>query len=1025
MFRLAQASDLDYNTVDTAELKRSFINAIVLQRLPIMRCLPSSLVALLMLLASSGFCLSAFAQIDKDQVRKFTPSEIDFFENKVRPLLVNHCLECHGDDQEKLRGGLYLTSRKAILEGGDSGPAIVPGEPDESLLIESIRYESYEMPPSGQLDQSDIDILIKWIEMGAPDPREVASYAKPQVIDVEAGKQFWAFKQPVDFPIPETSDNSWPRTDIDRWILASLEKERLQPSQDADRVTLIRRASIALIGLPPTIDQIDAFVDDPDSIDIAFGKVVDQLLQSPHFGERWGRHWLDVVRFAESSGGGRSLMFPHAWRFRDYVIDSFNKDKPFDQFVREQIAGDLLPFKSHEQKIEQIVATGMLALGPTNYEQQDKELLRMEVIDEQVDTIGRAFIGLTLGCARCHDHKFDPIPMTDYYALAGILGGTQSLVDGNVSKYVERPLATEAELKKEREYRKKVASLTKQLAEAEAKLKKIVGVKETKIARRNIKSSSLPGMIIDDKNAKRIGTWIESQHSGSYIDGQYLHDEDKDKGERQIIFTPKFTSGGQYEVRMSYTPGGNRASNVPVTIDHQDGKSTVLVNQSQTPPIDGMFISLGIYRFEADNQSTVSISNKDTDGHVIVDAIQLLKLDDSSSKTKTNRDSTVASSDDSTDNDDLSKTNRDESEKNESEEIAEARKQVEALDNQLKQIKKNAPRPLDVAMSVKDFKKPVDGHLYIRGSVHNPGPIVQRGFISVCCETNPKPKLAEHQSGRLQLAKWITSPDHPLTAKVYVNRVWRHLFGVGIVPTADNFGMMGQKPTHPELLDYLANEFMRDGWSTKKLIRKIMLSRVYRLDSQLSEEMKVKDDANRLLGRAHRRRVDAEVLRDSILFVSGELDLTPGGQTIRKITEYDLDYKFNTVRRSVYVPAFRNSMLELFEVFDFANPNLVTGHRNTSTLPTQALYLMNSPMVIEQSRKAAEKLLQRQEKLNQHEQIEFVFRQTLGRRPTEGELTKTNEYLNSFELANNNSKLEAWSSVYHALFASLDFRYVE
>ncbi len=303
--------------------------------------------------------------------------------------------------------------------------------------------------------------------------------------------------------MPEPINSTWPQSDIDRFILAALEEAGIAPVVDANRETLIRRAYIAPIGLPPTIQQIDEFVDDPDEIDIAFARVVDQLLDSRHFGERWGRHWLDVVRFAESSGGGRSLMFPDAWRFRDFVIDAYNADKPFDQFIKQQIAGDLLPYDSHEQKIEQIIATGMLALGPTNYEQQDKELLRMEVIDEQIDTVGRAFMGLTLGCARCHDHKFDPIPMSDYYALAGIFGGTQSLVDGNVSKYVEQPLATETDLKRQSEYRDQVAELSKQLAVAEQRSQGTSWRRfQTGQSTKASHSKNLKGLVIDDVDAE-------------------------------------------------------------------------------------------------------------------------------------------------------------------------------------------------------------------------------------------------------------------------------------------------------------------------------------------------------------------------------------------------------------------------------------------------------------------------------------------------------------------------------------------
>lgn len=953
--------------------------------------------------------------LNAQETDDFSPEQIDFFENKVRPLLVDHCLACHGADENKVRGGLLLISREAMLKGGDSGPAIVPGDANESLLIQSVRYEDYEMPPDGKLDPSQIDILVRWIEMGAPDPRSgsATEYHKP--IDMQEGRRFWAFQPVRTVVAPESSGESWALTDIDRLIYTSLSDAGLQPVRDADRETLVRRMYLTLIGLPPTLEQIDQFVDDPDSLDRAMEKVIDELLESPHFGERWGRHWLDVVRFAESSGGGRSLMFPDAWRFRDYVVDSYNKDKPFDQFLREQIAGDLLPYETHSQKIEQVIGTGMLALGPTNYEQQDKELLRMEVIDEQVDTIGRAFMGLTLGCARCHDHKFDPIPMTDYYALAGIFGSTLSLVDGNVSKYVERPLATEEELRIEQEYRERVATLTKQLESAKEALKSYGDAPESTAIKKRIASETLDGIVVDDTDAALTGKWTPSKYVARFVDEGYLHDANTSKGEMRVVFSPDIPEGGQYEVRLFYSAGGNRASNVPVTIDHQDGKSTVRINQSLQPPIDNAAISLGVFRFEANNVSRVTVSTDDTDGHVIVDAVQFL-LQDSTAKQPEEKaaalDQTGAESDPA-----------DEHKSNVSRQERKTRELVDSLDQKLKELKKHAPGPVAVAMSVRDQPEPADGPLLIRGSVRRPGEIVPRGFVTVCCQDNPRPILAKHESGRLQLANWLAGADHPLTARVYVNRIWRHLFGTGIVATPDNFGMMGQRPSHPELLDFLAGQFVRNGWSTKKLIRSIMLSRVYRLSTDDHPEGLDQDISNRLLWRANRRRVDAEVLRDSILFVSGDLDLTPGGLTIRELSQYDLGYEFESVRRSIYVPAFRNSMLDLFEVFDFANPNLVTGHRNTSTLPTQALFLMNSPVVMEQSHKAAVRLLS-DDDLPDQMRIERSWRQVLGRPPGQAELKKTLDYLASFADDQEDGSLQAWTSVYHVLFASLDFRYM-
>lgn len=952
----------------------------------------------------------------------FTPQQLEFFENRIRPLLVEHCLECHGADENKIRGGLWLTSREDLLVGGDSGPAIVPGRPEESLLIHSIQYDDFEMPPAGQLSNQQIKDVIEWVKMGAPDPRIRNQRNSPSVMTVEEGRNFWAFRPRVN-QLPQISKESdWPITTIDQYILEKLQANQLSPNPDASRETLVRRIHIALTGLPPTPDQIDEFINDPTSLDESIDKLIGKLLDSHHFGERWGRHWLDVVRFAESSGGGRSLMFEDAWRFRDYVIDSFNTDKPFDQMIREQIAGDLLPFETREQQIEQITATGMLALGPTNYEQQDKELLRMEVVDEQVDTVGKAFMGMTLGCARCHDHKFDPIPMADYYAMAGIFKSTVSLVDGNVSRYVERELATQEELERIARHQANVELLSNKLAKIARQLKDL-GIQnpasnpgKASIVK-TVASKSLAGIVIDNAAAETRGEWIESQSLRPFVDRGYIHDDATEKGKKSVVYTPNFENGGRYEVRMSYSHSGNRASNTKVIIDHQDGIATRIVNQSQRPEIDGLFHSLGKFRFEANNRSTVTISNENADGHVIADAIQFIPLDEN--------DNLIGPTYKQPTQSEL-KENTVRREAKVDEEIHRLQKQYEQVNQHLKKLKRKPPRPSVRVMSVKESPQPADGHIHIRGSVRNLGEVVQRGFISVCCaeDDDAKPALGTNESGRLQLANWLADADHPLTARVYVNRVWRHLFGAGLVPTLDNFGIVGQPPTHPELLDYLANEFVKNGWSTKKLIRKIMLSRVYRLSAKHDDLALQTDPENRLHWRANRRRVDAEVLRDSLLYIAGQLDTTQGGLTIRKISQYDLGYRFETNRRSVYVPAFRNSMLDFFEVFDFANPNLVVGDRNTSTLPTQALFLMNHPKVIKLAEHTAKNLIARQS-LSPTEKIELAYRQSVGRRPQASELESVLSYLQSLQGEGGFSELEAWTSFCQSLFASLEFRYVE
>ncbi len=998
----------------------------------------------------------------------FPADQIEYFEKHIRPLLNEHCLECHGQSAEDVRGGLWLTSRAAMLAGGDSGPAIIPGNSDASLLIEAVHYDSFEMPPQGQLPADMIRRLETWIQNGAADPRRPDDLREQSAApNIEEGRQFWSFQPipkaanwnsqltaPVDSSYlkpdqrPAGTDEGllWNGTEIDRLVARTWRQHGLEPAPDADRDTVLRRLHFVLTGIPPTIDQLHDFRNSNAAVDEDVARVVDELIESPEFGQRWGRHWLDVARFAESSGGGRSLMFPHAWRYRDYVIDSFNHDKPFKRMILEQIAGDLLPFENQHQRNEQLVATGFLALGPHNYEQQDKEQLRLDVIDEQIDTVGRAFLGLTIGCARCHDHKFDPIPIRDYYALAGIFSSTISLVDGNVSGYVTRPLATEQQRLSEENYRKRVDELSKKLKLAQAALADLVPNSGLSPKQRIVDSKDLRGIVIDDRSAEKSGFWKHSVSVKSYVDQGYVHDAHQ-PGPLTIQYQTDLESGGKYEVRLSYSPGSNRASNTKVTIDHQDGETVRVINQTQTPPIDDLFISLGVFRFEANNLATVTISNENADGVVIADAVQWLKIADhgQGESAQDKRSDQFQQSDSNLSPRGQKTDSKDGQAPNQSATIDEAKQQamarVHELEIQLRELKKSAPRPLDLAMSVQDSAHPTDGHLHIRGSVRNLGPIVPRGFLSVL-DHPETPPIPITQSGRLELATWIASDQNPLTARVYVNRVWKHIFGVGLVATPDNFGKMGRPPSHPELLDFLARRFIEQGWSTKQLIREILQSRLFRLSSATIPAAEKSDPENRYLWRANRRRVDVEFLRDSMLAISGELDREAGGRTIRKITQYDLGYEFDTNRRSIYVPAFRNSMLEIFETFDQANPNLVVGHRATSTLPTQALFLMNNNWVRDRAKATARRLIE--QSVDPQQRFRLAFETLLSRPASDLELEQSQQFLLNWNASGQGGQdrsavtmdeaptdqtdrldnPEAWTDLVHAILASVDFRYI-
>jgi len=894
--------------------------------------------------------------------------EFDFFEKEIRPLLHKHCYKCHSTEAEKLKGGLLLDSRRGWATGGDSGPAIVPGDPEGSLLLRAVSYEDddLQMPPKYKLADHERAALGKWVEAGAADPRDHQMEGKAEGIDLAKGREFWSFRPVTNQAVPKMNPAPGQGENlgaIDRFILARLAKEGIERVDLARPETLLRRLYFDLIGLPPTPEQIDDFLADPSPE--AYARLVDRLLGSPQFGETWGRHWLDVARFAESSGGGRSLMFKDAWRFRDYVINAFNDDKPFDQFIREQIAGDLMPAGTREQQNERFVATGFLALGPHNYELQDKELLRMEVVDEQIETVGRAFLGMTLGCARCHDHKFDPVPTDDYYALAGIFRSTQSLVPGNVSSWVARELEPEPTLKKA------IEQHAGETREANAALKAA-----KKELRKSEETSGKTGIFVDDLEAEKIGDWMKSTSNKTYFGDNYIHDKGEGKGQKKVIFTAELEEAGEYEVRFGYTAGTNRAQKAPVTIEHADGPTTIRINQREKPPINDNFKIMGRFQFNA-GKAVVSVSNANTRDVVIADAVVFVPV------AELKKDSVPG------------------------QRLAKLRGEVDRLVKRVDALKKTKSTDLPKAMSVQDEKETGDWHVHIRGEIRNKGAVVPRGFLQVASKTKTvaQPTIAAGRSGRLELAEWVASSDNPLTSRVMVNRIWHHLIGKGLVRTTDNFGMMGEKPSHAALLDWLAHQFVVDQWSVNSTGESVGWAG---------------DPENRLIWRANRKRLTAEAIRDSILSVSGQLSMQQGGYTIRKFSQYDFGYEFNTIRRSVYVPLFRNTLLEVLEAFDVANPNVVSGRRSETTLPTQALYLMNSPFVNAEAERAGERISRNG--VTDAERVRLAYRLALGREPSAVEADVVMKFIGK---SKTDQKSRAWSALVHSLFGSVDFRHLD
>ncbi len=924
---------------------------------------------------------------------KFSDEDIRFFETKIRPVLVKQCYSCHSvaaAKANKLKGGLRVDSRAALLLGGESGPAIIPGDGEKSLLLEAIRYDSLQMPPDGKLADSVLADFTRWIERGAADPRMEDKPVARQQIDIATGRRHWAY-MPLSKTIPSAlaGPSAKPphpatrlsRGPIDAFVLAQLAEQALPSAPEAEKAILLRRVYFDLIGLPPAPEEIDEFLaeESPD----AYERLVDRLLASPHFGERWGRHWLSVARFAESVTL-RGFLFPEAWRYRDYVIDVFNGDRPFDQFVSEQIAGDLLPAESLAAEQRQRIATTFLTLGNTNLEEQDKRQLRMDVVDEQLDAIGKGFLAQTLGCARCHDHKFDPISTRDYYALAGILANAKTLEHANVSKWLELPLpldpTVEAEFLRQETA---IADVQKQIAAVQQQ----IGTKDA------VAVKDLPGIVVDDRQAKFVGDWERSTSVKPYIGENYLHDKNAGKGDKTATFLPELAKAGRYEVRLAYTPGDNRCDAVPVTVMSADGEKTVVVNQRQRPPLDNLFVSLGQYRFELNGQGFVIVATEGTTGHVIVDAVQFLPLDESPPPAATPQKSAG----------------------DDPEEPQRLVDDLKALQQELKRLQTTGPkRPR--FMSVTEEAKIEDLRVHIRGTVHNLGEPVPRGFLQVV-EISGTPTPNERQSGRLELGQWLTHRDNPLTPRVFANRVWHWLFHAGLSRTPDNFGMTGAPPSHPELLDYLAARFLEQDWHIKPLVRDVVLSRTYRLSS--AGPATEKDPENRWLSHQNRRRLDAEGLLDAILTVSGRRNDEIGGNTIRSGVADDYSYPQGSDRRAVYWPVLRNSLPEIFEVFDFADPSTPTGTRNASTVAPQALYFLNDDNVAEAARTAAERLLA--EPLpDDAARIQQAYRRILGRSPTQRERELLLEFLSA-----QPSSVSAWTSVVQSLFATVDFRYVE
>ncbi len=817
--------------------------------------------ALLVFLVSCAFATAPAFAADS-----ITDQQRELFESKIRPVLVKNCYACHSAQYKTRMGGLSLDTKAGLLSGGARGEGLVPGDPQGSLLLQAMRHEGkLKMPPQGKLSNDVLADFEQWIEIGAPDPREGKKQAASN-IDITKGREFWAFQAPEKPATPAVENVEWPRSAIDQFVLAKIEEKGIEPVADADRGSLLRRVTFDLTGLPPTAEDLRAFVDDPAPTPQAFKKVVDRLLDSPQFGERWARHWFDVSRYAETIGRTRNAPFPLAWRYRDYVIDSLNEDKPYDRFIKEQLAGDLLPYNALEQRRENVVATGFLALGAHDLNEPDRKLFPMDVADEMINVTSRSFLALTVGCARCHDHKFDPIPQKDYYSMAGVFRST-NLMAGMRQRPIFNAVYFHRDL----------------LIELEG-------------------LPAYQGQDAAELNAKRQEIWTQLRQA----------EKDRDRTE-----------------------------------------------------------------------------------------------------------------------------------------VRRLARELDAL-----------PIPQNLAMGVRDADKPHAVRVNIGGDPHELGDEVPRGYVQALYA--PEAKLAampDDASGRLQLADWIARRDNPLTARVMANRVWHHLFGRGLVKTVDNFGKMGAAPTHPELLDYLAVQFMDSGWSLKALIREVALSRAYQLSTDFSEQNFEIEPDNTLYWRANRRRLEAEALRDAVLHISGELSFDrPEASPVYAFDRNRLvqlnnkqvePWEVESTLRSVYVPVVRNMVNRFYETFDFPEPSETHGARAVTTVAPQALFLMNNDFLDRNALVAAERLMANSE--TAQERVRRAYRQTLSREPSQRELASAVKFVQAVEAnyvapqaqqparkarrarrgmetetqtpAAGNAAQAAWARLYHALMNSAEFRY--
>jgi len=993
---------------------------------------------------------------------ELTPAEqVAFFEAKIRPVLVEHCYACHSAESEKLKGGLRLDFRDGVLKGGKTGLAVVPGKPDESLLIQAIRHtdEDSAMPPKAKLSPEQIKDFERWVTIGAPDPRDKATPvdAPASKIDYAKAKQFWSFQTPAEKALPKVETVRWTQNPIDVFIAAKHAEKGVTAVGAASKRVMVRRATFDLTGLPPTPEEIEAFVNDasPD----AYAKLLERLLASPAYGERWGRHWLDVARYADTAGETADFPVPQAYRYRNYVISAFNTDKPYDQFIREQIAGDLLPVKSTAERNDGIVATGFLALSRRFGSDRADQPMHL-TIEDTLDTMGRAVMGLSMSCARCHDHKFDPISSADYYALYGIFQSSNYAFPGaeltkKPADFV--PLVDAQYAQQKKEFDAAIAPLDAELAARTAEKTALDKEMKEWVAQKKILASGVyenggKQTFAEGKDAAALarielkaGEMLElvilpKQNHGADSTVVDLEITELDGQKRAWNFTREMLAGFDANAQNNpqkdpfgnapwyvydATSGLNMLSNFVIST-FKDQKVPSIKNNEDTPsvfanvnqaPISFITVTLpprsvGLHpapkgpialAWESPAAGAFAIKGGVTDvdtsgGDGIAWTIQVRPpVGAQAQKQKAiNKAFTEA------------KTKRD-------------------------ALAAKAP-VMQTAYAVAEGK-PVNARIHRRGDVFNQGAEVPRRFLTLLGgQALPKESTG---SGRAELAHWLTDPSNPLTARVMINRIWQHHFGKGLVATPNDFGTRGATPSHPELLDFLARQFVQAGWSIKQMHRLIMSSQAYQLASADDAKSAGVDPNNEFLWRFNRQRLDAEEIRDAMLSVSGALEIAsepaavgphpfPPESSWAFTQHVPFNANYETKKRSVYLMQQRIKKHPFLALFDGADSNTSTGLRLESTTPIQALFILNDPFVHDCAGKLGARL--QQSKPNNSERIILAHQLAYGRSPTPAQVNACEEFLKQSIAKLNNAKdaeQKAWTGLSRVMLSSNEFLYVD